>query len=86
MSVKIGEKYYFIQHAYHHFLGEVVEVLGKNSVTVKNVIRVYSCSRGWTEFFRDGCRKDTTYTVWPDGHAIHNFQSSTPWCHLIPGK
>lgn len=82
--MKIGERYYFISiHAYDHWLGEVIEILGQRHVVLKNVVRVYSCPRGWTEFFRDGMKKDTNYTVWPDGHEVF-FSSATPWHHPIP--
>lgn len=84
MSVEVGKRYYIMQHAYHHFLGEVTEILGKNSLVLKNVRRIYSCQRGWTEFFRDGCGDDTIYTIFPDGYEIHNYMSAAPWKNSIP--
>ena len=82
--IEVGKRYYFMAHAYHHFLGEVVEITGRKECVLKNVIRVQSCSRGWTEFFRDGCKKDTTYTVWPDGTEISGWFAAIPWKHPIP--
>ena len=82
--IEVGKRYYFMVHAYHHFLGEVVEITGRKECVLKNVIRVQSCSRGWTEFFRDGCKKDTTYTIWPDGYEITGWFGCAPWKHPIP--
>lgn len=59
-------------------------MLGRNSCVLKNVRRIQSCNRSWTLFFRDGAKKDTEFTIWPDGHALHGFMSSTPWLHPIP--
>ena len=83
--MQVGEKYYFIVHAYHHFIGEVVEILGTQRVKVINCIRVQSCGRGWTEFFEDGCKNDTTYTHWPDGKEF-TYIDATPWNHPIPKR
>jgi hypothetical protein len=84
--MEVGKRYYFIAHAYHHFLGEVVEITGQRSAILNNVIRVQSCKRGWTEFFRNGIlsKEDTVYTVWPDGHETGPCISITPWHHDIP--
>ncbi len=84
--MEVGKRYYFIAHAYHHFIGEVVEILGVKRVVLNNVVRVQSCRRGWTEFFRDGMKEDTTYTVWTDGHELPDWISATPWPHPIPRK
>ena len=83
--IEVGKKYYFMCHAYHHFIGEVVKITGKKEAVLKNVIRVYSCSRGWTEFFRDGAANDTVFTEWPDGTSLNDWFAVTPWNHPIPG-
>lgn len=82
MSVEVGKKFYFFSHAYHHFIAEVVEITGKREAKVKNVIRIQSCQRGWTEFFRDGLRSDTTYTHFPNGTIT--WFSVFEWNHSIP--
>ena len=83
--MKVGESYYFIVHAYHHFIAEVAEILGTQRVVTKNKIRVYSCRRGWTEFFRDGLKDDTTYTHFPDGGEF-TYLTADPWKHPIPKR
>lgn len=81
---KVGERYYFIAHAYHHYIGEVVEVLGKNHFVLRNVVKVHSCGRSWTEFFRDGLKNDTKFDVMPDGKELIGVFDITPWPHEIP--
>ena len=80
--VTVGKKYYLLVHAYHHFIAEVVEVTGKREADVKNVIRVQSCTRGWTEFFRDGLMNDTTYTHFPAGSIT--WLAAFEWNHPMP--
>jgi hypothetical protein len=86
MAIEKGKCFYIAAHAYHHFIGEVVESFhpARKECILKNVIRVQSCSRGWTEFWRDGCKNDTTFTVWPDGTEVSNWLFAVPWNHPIP--
>ncbi len=79
---KNGDKIYAIIHAYHHVICEVVEMLGPQRAEVKNVRWIYRCARGWTEFFRDGAKDDTTFHVFPNGEIswIGEFE----WNHEIP--
>lgn len=84
MAIEVGKKYYFIVHAYHHILGEVVSIEGKKDCTLNNVIRIYSCSRGWTDFFKEGCKNDTNYEVFPDGTEVSGWCLAAPWSHSIP--
>jgi hypothetical protein len=82
--MQVGEKYYFMVHAYHHFIAEVLEVLGPKRIKAGRCVRVQSCGRDWTEFFKEGIKKeDTKYTVWPSG-KIFEFFDATPWHHDIP--
>lgn len=83
--MEVGKRYYFIVHAYHHFIGEVVEILGTNRVVVNDVIRVQSCQRGWTEFFEEGVKNDTVFTHWPDGKELI-YITADPWHHEIPER
>jgi hypothetical protein len=53
-------------------------------VIAKKIVRVQSCSRGWTEFFRDGCQNDTVVTFFPDGTEISGWFLAAPWKHEIP--
>lgn len=80
--VEVGKKFYLIIHAYHHVLCEIVEMLGPKRAVVKNVCWVYSCQRGWTDFFRDGCLSDTTYRKFPDGEV--SWLAAFEWEHSIP--
>jgi hypothetical protein len=82
--MKVGDKFYFMTHAYHHFLGEIVDMPAPKTVIVKTVVRVQSCQRGWSEFFRDGCQGDTVLTHWPDGCEICGWFVAAPWNHPIP--
>lgn len=82
--IQAGDKLYIITHAYHHYIGEVTEVLGIQRVALKDCIKVHSCSRKIEDFFRDGCKQDTTYDyvgVKPDVR----FFDCTAWNHKIPG-
>lgn len=83
--MQVGESYYFVEHAYYHYLGIVREITGPMSAVIDNVVRVHSCNRDFTAFFRDGIRKDdTVFTVWPDGHETGSCINITPWKHSIP--
>lgn len=82
MAVEEGKRYYFMIHAYHHVIAEVVAITGKREADVKNVIRIQSCRRGWTEFFRDGLGNDTTYTHFSDGSIT--WFDAFEWNHSIP--
>lgn len=81
--MEVGKKYYIIAHAYWHYVGEVVEVLGPKTVKLKNVRYVHRCQRTWTDFFAQGIKNDTTYFVWPDGTVVTAI-IFTPWEHKIP--
>lgn len=78
-----GKAFYVFSHAYHHFLVEIVEMLGPQRARCRNIRRIQSCQRGWTDFFRDGCESDTTYTIFPDGELT--WFNSFEWNHPIPG-
>lgn len=82
-KVEAGKKYYIILHAYHHILCEIVEMLGPQRARVKNVWWIYSCRRGWTEFFRDRCGTDTNYREFPDGEVSWTI-GAFDWEHEIP--
>lgn len=82
MDVVKGKRYYLMLHAYHHILCEVVEVLGPTRVQVRDVRWIYSCSRDWTSFFKEGCKKDTNLKVFPDGTVT--FFAAFEWEHEIP--
>jgi hypothetical protein len=84
MAIEVGKKYYFFTHAYHHFVCEVVEVIGKHEVRIRNVARVQSCPRPWTEFFKDGFKNDTNYEIFPDDGEIVGWFAVFPWHHPIP--
>ena len=81
--MEVGKAYYFMSHAYHHFIGVVVEIGGPSRARITNVIRVQSCRRGWTEFFAEGLKDDTIYTHFPDGWVTGAF-GIFEWNHDIP--
>lgn len=83
-EIRPGDKLYIIAHAYWHYLAEVVEV-GPRGLYCRNIRQIHSCKRGWTEFFRDGAKKDTTYFVFPDGWLpIGLMPGPFRWEHPIP--
>ena len=85
--MKVGDKFYFYVHAYHHVVGEVAEFLGPKTAVLKNPVWVYSCRRGWTEFFKDGIRKDdTVFHHLPDGTEVSGWFMACPWNHPIPKR
>lgn len=82
-KVEAGGAYYAISHVYHHFIFEVVEMLGPQRARCKNVRRIHACSRGWDAFFRDGAKTDTTFMVFPDGELT--WFNIFDWVHEVPG-
>lgn len=82
-KVADGGRYYAITHAYYHLIFDIVEMLGPQRARVKNVRFIYSCRRGWTEFFQDGVMKDTTFHKWPNGEI--SWINIFDWEHPIPG-
>ena len=83
--MEVGKPYYIYAHAYHHVIGEVEEIHSLSRVRLKRVVWVYSCKRGWTEFFRDGIRRDdTVFHHLPDGTEVNGFFMAVPWNHDIP--
>jgi hypothetical protein len=88
MAVEVGKRYYLLVHAYHHLIAEIVAITGKREADVRRVIRVQSCTRGWTDFFRDGLnprggsKSDTVYTHFPDGNI--QWFAAFEWNHDIP--
>lgn len=84
--MEIGEKYYIVAHAYYHYVGEVVKVIGPKTVELKNVCQIHSCKRNWTEFFAGGFASDTQFDVLPDGFTVMASIVFLPWSHSIPTK
>ena len=78
-----GDKLYVIVHAYHHFLVEVVEMLGPRRARVTNVVKIHTCQRGWTDFFLDGCMSDTNLMHFPDSDDM-SWICEFKWDHEIP--
>ncbi len=81
--MEIGKSYYIILHAYHHFLVTVEEVNGPRFARFSRIVKVHSCRRGWTEFFRDGCMADTTMMEFPPGE-LSGWIGIFDWKHEIP--
>jgi hypothetical protein len=83
--MKQGDNYYIMSHAYHHYIGEIVEIFPR-TVVIKNGIKVHSCQRNWTEFFKNGCGDDTKFDVMPDLSEVPYELGVFPWKHAIPRK
>jgi|SRR5579859_117397 len=90
--MKVGDRVYLMVHAYHHVIGEVEAILGKKHILLggpKPVLWVYSCKRGWTEFFQDGLGNDTDFKYLrtkADSPPVEvpDFLLAIPWLHDIP--
>lgn len=82
MPVTVGKTYYFIIHGYHHVIATVNVITGKREADVVNVIRVQSCGRPWTAFFRDGFQTDTEIEYFPDGSIT--WIAAFEWKHALP--
>lgn len=84
--MQVGEKRYFVAHAYYHFCGVIMEIVSPRRVKLRNVVQVHSCQRSWTAFFAEGFKNDTKYDVWPDGTEIEIALPSCPFEHEIPTR
>jgi hypothetical protein len=84
MPVTPGKKYFFITHAYYHFVAKVVQITGKREADIENVVRVQPTNRDWEDFFKNGFREPNEYKKFPDGGItwIDYFE----WNHPIPGE
>lgn len=81
--LEVGKRYYIITHAYYHFIVEISEILGPMRAKFGRRERVHSCRRGWTEFYHDGAKDDTEFSIWPEGGAAV-FLDVSPWPHEFP--
>ncbi len=87
MEIKneVGRRYYFIIHAYHHIVADVVKILGTRHVLVKNCHWIYRSELGWDEFFKQGFTKEnTTYREFPDGDFV--YIAKFEFDHKFPGE
>lgn len=84
MSIKVGDRVYLIVHAYHHYIGEVVEILGVRRVALGNASKIHSCNRGWEEFFLEGIGDDTRYD-YVGGMPDLAYMIAHEWNHDLPG-
>lgn len=80
MIPEVGKAYYFMSHAYHHYIGVVMEVSPKK-VMIKNAIKVHGCARNWQQFFQEGLGNDTNYHRIPDGSVVPWELGFFPWKH-----
>ena len=83
--LKVGERYYFVAHAYFHYVGTVEEILGVRRVALKDAVQVHRCGRNWTDFFKNGFGKDTTYDVIGNIPDV-GFISAIEWNHDVPNR
>ena len=83
--LEIGGKYYFLVHAYYHYLAEVVAIHGVRRCSVKNLVQVHSCGRGWSAFFKDGCKNDTKLDHIGSSPDF-SYQIAFDWPHAIPER
>lgn len=85
MSIEVGKRYYFVAHAYFHYVGTVTEVLGIRRVALADVVQVHSCGRSWTDFFKDGFKADTRYDVIGTVPDL-TYLWAIAWAHKIPAE
>lgn len=85
-KVEAGNCYYVISHAYHHFLVEIVEMLGSKRARCRRIRKVHASQLNWTQFFADGCtRENTTLFDFPDGEVSWEATGCIfEWRHSIP--
>lgn len=83
--IEIGKSYYFIAHAYHHYVGKVIDA-SPRWAKVNNCVKIMSDSRGWEAFFREGIQPGATNLQHcPDGTLIPiGNMPIHPWHHPIP--
>jgi hypothetical protein len=81
--IEVGKTYYAMVHAYHHFVFEVTAVLGQKHVEAKNIVRVQSSNRDWTDFFREGFAAGDNYKHFPNGE-LSGWYGIFEWKHPIP--
>jgi hypothetical protein len=86
MMIEQGKKYYFIVHAYYHYIAEVATINGKKSIISGRCVQVHSCRRSWTQLFKDGASDDTQFDELPNGTPIDNWIMAIPWHHNVPKK
>jgi hypothetical protein len=84
--MQVGKAYYFMVHAYHHFIAILDEVTGKQAGKVSHVIRIQSSQKDWNDFFSSGLGDDTTtvYKHFPDGSIT--WFAAFEWNHPIPKR
>lgn len=83
--IEVGQTYYFIAHAYWHYVGEVTEILGVRRVACKRVVQVHSCGRPWTRFFAEGFATDTKHDFIGEAADL-SYIVAFAWPHPIPEK
>ena len=81
-----GKVYYFIVHAYHHFIARLDEITGPQKGRVSHVYKIHSSTRGWTEFFEEGAGKagsgTTNFMKFPPGEIT--WMAAFDWNHPYP--
>lgn len=84
--VELGKAYYFIPHPYYHYVGVVEAIEGPDKYVLRNCVRVNSdSSQDFTTFFREGFKRSTNFSRWPDGTTLTGpFLVEAPWFHKIP--
>ena len=84
--IEVGKKYFFLAHAYHHYIGEVVEV-SPRWAKVKNCVKVMGDSRGWEKALFGGYSREMSIQHCPDGTLIPiGTMPIHPWNHEIPKR
>lgn len=79
--MEVGEKYYIVAHAYYHYVGEVVKVIGPKTVELKNVCQIHSCKTKLDRVFRRRIRVGHAvrcFAGWLYCHGVNRFSSVVP--------
>ena len=80
----VGQCYYVMTHAYHHYLGRLAKIHGPGRYAFVEVSKVHSHPRDWTDFFAHGAM-GTRYDSVPDKPYLVCFDV-TEWSHELPPR
>ena len=83
---EIGKTYYIIAHAYHHYIGTVVDIT-PSFLVMKDCVKVMSDGRGWEKLLFEGIAKETACQHVTDGTELpYGMFPLHPFPHEIPKR
>lgn len=84
MAVKPGDKIYIIMHIAHHYIGEVVQITGKQEADFTNIVKVLPSGLSWDQLWEQGLTERNQYAFMPDGSMT--WIGAWEWNHPIPER